>query len=212
MTTTQLSFLIGALTSRVENRNIDTRLIHRIKSFSQALGEATYKEIDILVDEFDNYVNDEDGDGALQIMERLLGLLEGSADRLGQKASDQSGGALLPQFSLEEADKQRVLKLCADIRKIVLATNDFDHPHKIRLSNRIAAIEAEIHKKKGMFDVILGGVADFGETLKKFGKDIKPLTDRINEIRRIAQEGTPEYDQIPAPEETKRITKQPDID
>jgi len=91
------------------------------------------------------------------------------------------------------------------MRKIVFATTDFDEPHRLRLLNRIAAIEAEVKKPKGMFDVVRAGVSDVGETLGKFGKDIKPLTDRIKEVTSIARKNTSEYDQLPAPEELKRL-------
>ncbi len=136
---------------------------------------------------------------------RLLRVLE-VQERIVRKRANHTG-SLTPVFTLEEKDKNRVLKLCSDMRKIVLASTDFDHPHKIRLANRIAAIEDQIHREKGMFDVILGGVSDIGETLGKFGKNIKPLTDRMNEVMKITRKATKEYDQIPPPEEVKQLPK-----
>ena len=118
---------------------------------------------------------------------------------------------LLPVFELEQHDKERIFKLCTDMRKIVFASSVFDEPHKKRLLNRIAAIEKQVHSPKGLFDVILGGVSDVGETLNKFGTDIKPLTDRMTEVAQIARKGTKEYDQIPAPEEVKKLPA-PDIE
>lgn len=114
---------------------------------------------------------------------------------------------LVPMFEISEKDKLRIFDLCDKMRKIVLATVEFDQPHKIRLLNRIAAIEAETQKPRGMFDVVLGGVSDVGETLGKFGKDIKPLTDRMKEVAGITRKGTKEYDQIPAPDEIKQLPK-----
>jgi hypothetical protein len=112
---------------------------------------------------------------------------------------------LMPTFKLNENDKKRVLKLCGDIRKIVFSSNDFDDPHKKRLLNRIAAIEKQVYSPKGLFDVVLGGVSDIGETVGKFGKDIKPLTDRIEEIKRITRKNSSAYDQLPEPEELKKL-------
>ncbi|WP_420398123.1 hypothetical protein [Nioella sp.] len=114
-------------------------------------------------------------------------------------------GELLPTFSLEARDKGRALELCGDLRKIVLASPEFDDPHKKRLLNRIAAMEQQIHSPKGLFDVILGGISDFGEVAGKFGKDIKPMTDRLTEIAGIARRGSQQYNQIPAPEEVKKL-------
>ncbi len=71
--------------------------------------------------------------------------------------------------------------------------------------NRIAAIEAETHKPEGMFDVVRGGIDDLGETLGKFGVNIKPLSDRMNEVVSIARRGTKAYDQLPEPEEVKQL-------
>ncbi len=122
----------------------------------------------------------------------------------GVEASE-GGEELLPHFSLDSNDKQRVMKLCSDMRKIVFASAIFDEPHKKRLLNRIAAIEKQVMSKKGLFDVVLGGVSDVGETLGKFGTDIKPLTDRMSEVAQITRKGTQEYDQIPAPEEVKQL-------
>jgi len=114
-----------------------------------------------------------------------------------QEASD----ALEPTFSLEADDKARIFELSATMRKIVFASIVFDEAHKRRLLNRISAIENQVKQPKGKLDVILAGVSDVGDTLKKFGQDLKPLSDRMAEIRKIAQSGSNEYEQIPAPEE-----------
>jgi len=136
---------------------------------------------------------------------RLLAILD--AHRFVSQHEGLSIPHSLPSFQLEPDDKSRVLKLCSDMRKIILATPDFDNAHRVRLSNRISAIESEVHKEKGMFDVVLGGVSDLGETLGKFGKDIKPLSDRMAEITKLTRGATKEYDQIPAPEEVKQLPK-----
>ncbi len=113
--------------------------------------------------------------------------------------------ALLPTFKLNKEDRERVIKLCADMRKIVFSSLDFDQPHKRRLLNRIAAIEQQVHQEKGLFDIVRGGINDLGETLEKFGVDIKPLTDRMNEVAGITRRNTEEYNQLPAPEELKQL-------
>ncbi|UWP98894.1 hypothetical protein [Aliiroseovarius crassostreae] len=123
----------------------------------------------------------------------------------GNEATAETPPELLPTFSLSKKDKERVSKLCDDMRKIVLASTIFDEPHKRRLLNRIAAIEAEMHQTKGKLDVILAGIVDTGDALGKFGKKIEPLTKRMQEVAQIARGGSKEYEQIPAPEEVKQL-------
>lgn len=118
--------------------------------------------------------------------------------------SDQAT-ALEPTFSLPESEKERVLTLTSQMRKIIFSSTIFDEAHRVRLLDRISAVETEINKPKGRLDVILAGVSDLGDTLKKFGTDLKPLTDRYSEVRKITQSKSPEYAQIPAPEEQKQL-------
>ena len=135
---------------------------------------------------------------------RLSRILE-LQEKFGYRDATTSDDAKHPKFQLPQDEKARVLELSEQIRKIVFASQIFDNPHKKRLLNRIAAIESEVHKEKGNFDVILGGVSDVGDTLKKFGSDLKPLTDRILEIKKITQRRSDEYSQIPAPEELPQL-------
>lgn len=109
---------------------------------------------------------------------------------------------LTPEFHLATKEKSRVFELCTDMRKIIFASEIFDEPHKVRLLNRIAAIEKEVHKKVGKLDTVLAGVVDVGDALGKFGRKIEPLTKRMKEVAEIARGGSKQYEQIPAPEET----------
>ncbi|AGI67362.1 hypothetical protein OAN307_c16950 [Octadecabacter antarcticus 307] len=112
---------------------------------------------------------------------------------------------LIPEFSLTKKDRDRVLKLCSDMRKIILGSSDFDEPHRVLMLNRIAAVEKQAIDKRGKLDIVRGAASDIGETLGKFGKDIKPLTDRVKEVLKITRDATPAYDQIPAPDELKKL-------
>ncbi|MBY5989065.1 hypothetical protein [Roseovarius atlanticus] len=135
---------------------------------------------------------------------RVLGMIEVQISMLDMGASGQSK-SLIPTFTASEAGATRIFELCSEMRKIIFASTDFDEPHKIRLLNRLAAIETETKKPEGLYDVVRGGINDLGETLGKFGKDVKPLTDRMKEVVSIARKGTKEYDQLPEPEEVKQL-------
>ena len=120
-------------------------------------------------------------------------------------ANSRSTDEFLPKFRLSAGDKTRVLELTEKMRRIVLASAIFDEAHKRRLLNRINAIEKQVHQESGLLDVVLGGVSDVGDTLKKFGTDLKPLTDRMSEIKRITQSNSEEYAQIPPPEDVEAL-------
>lgn len=136
---------------------------------------------------------------------RVLGMLNVVVNILDIEEAPQSSDALIPTFELSENDASRLFELCGQMRRIILGSDVFDEPHRLRLLNRIAAIEAETHKPKGMFDVVRGGINDLGETLGKFGKDVKPLTDRMREVVSIARKGSKQYEQLPEPDEVKRL-------
>lgn len=118
-----------------------------------------------------------------------------------------------PVFALDSSESQRISDLCNEMREIIGASSQFSDPHKIRLLGRISDIETEILKDKGRFDVILGGVVEFGDALGKFGKNVKPLVDRMAEIRKITQSKSKAYEGLPAPEEVKKLPPpEPDED
>lgn len=122
----------------------------------------------------------------------------------GSRQSSVSGE--LAVFELQTEERDLLLKRCEQMRKIVWSSTAFDGPHRTRLLRRISAMEIEIQKEKGLFDVILGGISDFGETSGKFGNDIKPLTDRMREVAQITRKQTPDYAELPAPEEVPQLT------
>jgi hypothetical protein len=140
--------------------------------------------------------------GQKNTAERLLRILE-VVPKYGVPSSrvTENDQELTPTFQLTTDDKELVLELSSKIRMIIFSSPLFDQPHKRRLLNRIAAIEREIHQPKGRLDVILAGISDVGDAAKKFGTDLKPIVDRMTEIKRITQTSSSEYDQIPPPEE-----------
>lgn len=125
--------------------------------------------------------------------------------RLEKIESYFDGNAIAPEFSLNSDEKKRVFKLCAEMREIVASSDYFSSNHKKRLLDRISQIEKEIEQNEGVFDVILAGIADFGDALGHFGDKAKPLFDRMRELREIAQARTSEYKGLPSPRETKRL-------
>jgi hypothetical protein len=159
--------------------------------------------IDLAID-LDNNFEIKVGDSRSVFIDRSLRIFE-VFEKFPTISSDLEESEITPTFVISTEDKKRVLELSAEMRKIISFSEVFDAAHKRRLLDRISAIEKQVHQKRGTFDTILGGVSDIGETFGKFGKDIKPLTDRMAEVLSITRKGTKLYDQLPAPDEVKRL-------
>ncbi|MEP0964051.1 MAG: hypothetical protein ABJQ80_00955 [Lentilitoribacter sp.] len=108
-------------------------------------------------------------------------------------------------FSLDSEEVEAILQRTSEMRFIISNSDFFDPPHKKRLLERLSQVEFEMYRENGKFDTILGGVVDFGDALGKFGQRVKPLVDRMSEIRKITQDKTSAYEELPPPEETKRL-------
>jgi len=124
-------------------------------------------------------------------------------DRLAQRF--QSARAPAPSFALSDDEVAQIIAKTGEMRSIVTRSSFFSVDHKRRLLGRIAQIEAEIHKPRGDFDVILGGVVDVGSALGEFGERVKPLVDRMREIQSIIQPKSEAYLGLPMPSDVKRL-------
>lgn len=105
-----------------------------------------------------------------------------------------------PTFELQVEDVEKIQSLASGMRQTINASDVFDPPHKVRLLSRLSSIEKEILKPLGRLDVILGGMSDVGDALRKFGDDAKPIVDRMLEIKRIVRRESEEYENLPDPD------------
>ena len=193
-----------------ENRT-DSRAMYEIQAYLVHTSSPSSVVATSLIDQYDRAIYSNDDKRALEIVNRMAGLLEGVYQSLNQLEEDNSikitreAPPEAPIFTLTRDEKNRVLTLASEMRACVISAECFDFAHKNRLIKRITAIELEANKPKGLFDVILGGLSDTGEALGKFGNDVKPLVDRMTEIARITRSKSEEYEGLPAPEELKRL-------
>lgn len=202
--------LIKELEFYIDENTVNTRLIYRAKAYSCSFEEPVKKDVNQIVEQYEHWLSQGQDRAALEQMGRLIGLLEGIRDLKEPLKEKSPPPEFAPQFELGTKDKDRVVELCIQMRKIILASDIFDQPHKRRLLNRIAGIEHQVQQPKGLLDIVRAGVSDVGETLGKFGTDIEPLTKRMKEVAQIARSNSKEYDQIPAPEEVKQLPKPDD--
>ncbi len=144
-------------------------------------------------------------------LKRLDSLLETQLFVEGVNLRTGGNLDLIPFFEPDSDERARMLKLCAQIRDVVLKSRALDNGYRNRLLKRVSAMEIEIHKEKGMFDTILGGMSEFGESVGKFGKDVKPAVEILQEIEKMARGSSKEYKQLPQPDETPLLPA-PDSD
>lgn len=110
-----------------------------------------------------------------------------------------------PYFNLDVKEKSHIFELIAQIRSIVNESDFISDSHKRRLIRRIDKIEYELHKPIGLFDTILAGTREVFDVVEYAGNKSKPLADRYNEIRKITQNKTKDYDAIEGSKEQKRL-------
>ena len=84
----------------------------------------------------------------------------------------------------------------------------FEEDHKQRLLKRIEKLQAELHKKVSDLDKFWGLVGDAGVVLGKFGKDAKPLVDRITEIAKIVWQTQARAEELPSGTDMPLLSEQ----
>lgn len=111
------------------------------------------------------------------------------------------GNTFLYEFS--EDDLERIQELINLLRNDISTSDLFEADHKRRLLKRLEKLQSELHKKVSDLDRFWGLIGDAGIVIGKFGKDVKPMVDRIREITGIVwktqskSEGLPSGTKIP---------------
>ncbi len=90
------------------------------------------------------------------------------------------GQSFAYEFSEEGLDRIQIL--INELRDLISDSNTIDENHKLRLLKRLENLQLELHKRVSNLDRFWGFVGDAGVVLGKFGKDVKPIVDRIREM------------------------------
>lgn len=101
-------------------------------------------------------------------------------------------------FEFSDGDLKRIQQIINELRTQVTDSDLFDADHKRRLLRRLEALQSEIHKKMSDVDRIWGLVGDAGIALGKFGRDAKPIVDRIRELTQIAWRTQARTEELPS--------------
>lgn len=85
-------------------------------------------------------------------------------------------------YEFSDGDLQRIQTLISELRDLLTSSKEFAEDHRARLLKRLEVLQSELHKRVSNLDRFWGLMGDAGAALGKFGKDAKPIVDRIREI------------------------------
>jgi len=106
------------------------------------------------------------------------------------------GTVFLYEFS--DGDLARVQALLNELRDLITESQLFDAKHRDRILKKFEALQLELHKKVSSLDRFWGVIGDAGVVLGKFGKDAKPLVDRMREIAQIIWRTQARAEELPS--------------
>jgi len=91
----------------------------------------------------------------------------------------------LSAYVFSDDDFATIQKLINEIRDLITSSDIITANHKRRLLERLERMQRELHKTTSDLDRFWGFIGEAGIAIGKFGNDIKPLVDRINELAKI---------------------------
>jgi hypothetical protein len=101
-------------------------------------------------------------------------------------------------YEFSDGDLRRIQQLINQLRDDISTSDLFEDQHKNRLLTRLEKLQSELHKKVSDLDKFWGLVGDAGVVLGKFGKDAKPIVDRIKEISDIVWRTQSRAEELPS--------------
>lgn len=113
-------------------------------------------------------------------------------------------------YEFSETDFKRVHDLANELRELIRNSSLISEDHRGRLLRRLEAMQGELRKKTNDIDRFWGFLGEAAITMRKFGVDLQPVSDRVLELSRIimdvilGKEGIkalPELGQLFLPEE-----------
>lgn len=117
-------------------------------------------------------------------------------DRLKSSFKLSLGAGFCYEFS--QGDLTKIQSLLNELREQIASSDHFEPEHQQRLLRRLEKIQCELHKKVSDLDKFWGLIGDAGVALGKFGKDAKPLVDRIKEIAEIVWQTQSRAEELPS--------------
>lgn len=127
-----------------------------------------------------NILQAEKGGASKRLYER------GSVAHLNSKTEEYKAlFSKAPVYEFSDEDYNRIQQLINELRQSIGSAVLIPADHKRRLLKRLEAMQAELHKRTSDIDRFWGFVAEAGIVTRKFGEDLKPITQCVNELGRI---------------------------
>lgn len=102
------------------------------------------------------------------------------------------------KYEFSEGDVDRIQELINELRDIISRSELFTSEHQQRILRRLERLQSEMHKKVSDLDRFWGLIGDAGVAIGKFGKDAKPIVDRIKEISDIIWRTQARAEELPS--------------
>jgi hypothetical protein len=88
-------------------------------------------------------------------------------------------------YEFTEEDFKRAQVLIAELRELLRDNSLISEEHQRRLLRRLEAVRSELHKRTNDIERFWGFMGEAAIIMRKFGEDLRPISDRAQELGRI---------------------------
>lgn len=88
-------------------------------------------------------------------------------------------------YEFSDSEFARIQSLINELRELIGESHLVSETHKIRLLRKLEAMQSELHQKTSDIDRFWSFIGEAGITIRKFGDDMKPISERMNELGKI---------------------------
>ena len=85
-------------------------------------------------------------------------------------------------YEFAETDFKRVHELADELKALIRESSLLPDEHKRRLLRRLEAMRAELHRRTNDIDRFWGFLGEAGIVIRKFGQDLRPISERVMDL------------------------------
>jgi hypothetical protein len=91
----------------------------------------------------------------------------------------------IPAYEFTDEEYKKLQDLISELRDLITMSKLISDDHRRRLLRRLEAMQGELHKKTSDIDRFWGFIGEAGIAVRKFGEDMKPISDRVQALGHI---------------------------